>query len=43
LLTFSGEKVIAPAEAKVGELEERRKAIEELTKQQSSDKSHPGF
>jgi hypothetical protein len=38
LMTFLKEKVITPAEAKVRELEEKRKAIEEeLNKRQSPD------
>jgi hypothetical protein len=43
-MTSPEEKVIMPAEEKIRELEEKRKAIEEaLTKQQSPDKSKPGL
>jgi hypothetical protein len=42
LLTSLSEKVLVPAEAKVRELEEKRKLIEEaLSTQQSADKSYP--
>jgi hypothetical protein len=44
LRTCLAEKVITAAEAKVREMEKRRRKIEEeLTKHQSPDKSKPGF